>query len=486
MGARLDGSALDQRPEGHLSMKLKPSKRAQSVLGLTLIDGQLRACHMVRAKGGLEVVKTANAALTLDVLHPEAELVGREIKNHLDAAGIRERHCIVGLPPRWVMTQQTKVPELSADDTSSYLQIEAEKGFPVDPAHLLIARSFQRSAVGSYVTQLAVRQEQIAQLTAVLKAAGLKPVSYSVGLAVLPGAVTAAGHGRITVAADAAGIALLVSAGGGIAAFRTCEATIESEAGEKIMHGASVARELRITFEQVPAELRAEVKELFLTGDTNLVRQLAESLADWAKAAGLKISRGDLPEKNVAAEMTEKLAGHWLEVGPGPLEFLPPRPSRWSLMMARYNSKRMATAGFALAGLAVVALIAFTWLEVRRWSLRSEWASMQAQVTQLDAVQSKIREFRPFFDTSFRSLSIMKRVTECFPENGSVTARSFEVHGNSLVTISGTARDNASLLRVQELLRKAKEVQGLKIEQIRGKTPMQFTLTFRWNTGSGT
>jgi hypothetical protein len=33
---------------------------------------------------------------------------------------------------------------------------------------------------------------------------------------------------------------------------------------------------------------------------------------------------------------------------------------------------------------------------------------------------------------------------------------------------------------------KSKEVQGLKIEQIRGKTPMQFTLTFRWNAFSGT
>ena len=82
-------------------------------------------------------------------------------------------------------------------------------------------------------------------------------------------------------------------------------------------------------------------------------------------------------------------------------------------------------------------------------------------------------------------------MTECFPENGSVTAKTFELHGNAaitsgaardnvVVTISGTARDNASLLRVQELLRSAKEVQGLKIEQIRAKNPMQFTLTFRW------
>jgi hypothetical protein len=149
--------------------------------------------------------------------------------------------------------------------------------------------------------------------------------------------------------------------------------------------------------------------------------------------------------------------------------------------MARYNSKRLATAGFAVAALVVLALAAFGWQEYRRWNLRSEWGDMQPQVVKLDAVQRQIDEFRPWYSDT-RSLIILLRVSECFPENGSVTAKSFEVHGTttSIVSISGTARDNASLLRVQEQLRNAKEVQGLKIEQIRGKTPMQFTLTFRW------
>ncbi|MEY4939401.1 MAG: hypothetical protein RIQ93_1136 [Verrucomicrobiota bacterium] len=464
--------------------KLQMKKRAQSVLGLILTDGQLRACHVTRAKGRPGVVKSATATLTLDLLHPEPELIGREIKNHLDAAGIRERHCVVGIPPRWVMSQHTKVPELGRDDTASFLQIEAEKGFPVDPAQLQIAQSFQRSAAGRYVTQLAVRREQIEQLSAVLKAAGLKAVSFSLGLAVLPEATGAAG--RIIVAVDPATVTLLLVVGGGIAAFRTCEGSIESEGGEKIVNGAAVARELRITFEQAPVELRADVRELFLTGETTMVRQLAESLGDWAKAAGLTVKRGDLPEKNLAAEMAEKLAVGWLEGTAPELEFLPPRPTRWAQVMARYSSKRLATAGFTLAAAALVAVLAFGWQEYQRWSLRSEWAAMQAQVKSLEVVQGRIREFRPWYDTSFRSLSILKRVTECFPENGSVTAKTFEVHGNAaasaVVSISGTARDNPSFLRVQELLRKTKEVQGLKIEQIRGKTPMQFTLTFRWNS----
>jgi hypothetical protein len=470
-------------------MKRKTPNRAHSVLGLTLSDGQLRAYHVTRSKGSIEVVKAASADMTLDLLHPEAELVGREIKNHLDSAGVHEKHCVVGIPARWVMTQQTSLPEMSAEDAASFLLIEAEKGFPVDPANLQLAQSVQQSTAGQFVTQLAVRQEQIAQLSAVLKAAGLKPVSYSLGLAALPGAIPAAGSGgRITVAVDPAGVMLLVAAGGGIAAFRTFDASIESEAGEKIVNGAAVARELRITFEQVPAALRSEVKELFLTGDATMVRQLAESLGDWARIAGLKITRGDLPEKNLAAETAEKLGANWL-LGAGPdLEFLPPKPSRWALLLARYNSKRLATVGFAAAAAALFVIGAFGWHEYRRWSLQKEWSGMEAQVTQIDAVQAKIREYRSFYDTSYHSLSVLKKITECFPENGTITAKSVEVRGStskanvSNITISGSARDNAAILRVQDQLRKLKEAEDVKFEKISGKTPIQFTLTLRWNS----
>ena len=468
--------------------KRKTKKRLTSVVGLTFADGHLRVCHVIRAKGVNEVVKAASAVLTLDLLHPEAELVGREIKNHLDAAGIRERHCVVALPAGWVMSQHTTVPELSPEDTNSFLQIEAEKGFPCDPAQLQITRSFHRSASAAYVTQLAVRKDQLEQLSAALKAAGLKVISFSLGLAALPEAIAPAGQGRVTVAVEPKGATLLISAGGGIVGLRTCEASVESEVGEHVVNGNAVARELRITFEQVPADLRQELTQLSLCGDETMCRQLGEKLGDWAKAAGLALTRSAISQLPISDQIAEHAATRWLMSDGPELEFLPPHPGRWALLLARYNSKRLATAGFALGGTAVLALGVFAWQEYRRWSLRSEWETMAADVKALDVVQDRIREFRPWYDESYRNLTILSRVTECFPENGSVTARSVEIHGitSQIVSISGTARDNASLLRTLDQLRKVKEVQAVKVEQIRGKVPAQFTFTFRWkgNTGS--
>ena len=73
------------------------------------------------------------------------ELVGREIRNQLDAAGVRERDCVVGLPLKWVLTAQTELPPLPEADAASLLQMEAEKGFHADTETLQIANS--RSAL---------------------------------------------------------------------------------------------------------------------------------------------------------------------------------------------------------------------------------------------------------------------------------------------------------------------------------------------------
>ena len=461
-------------------MKWITKKRPTSVVGLSVTEGQLRLVHVARAKQAVAVIRSATAPLTLDLLHPEAELVGRELRNHFEAAGIRERHCIVALPPAWVMTQHSAVPELAPDDLASLLQIEAEKGFPSDPDELQITRSSQQAANQRFVCQLAVRKDQLDRLADVMRLAGLKPVSFSLGLAALPGAMGTDAEGCVTLVVEPKGASLLIAAGGGIAAFRTLEASIDSENGEAVVNGSALAREIRITFEQVPPILRQDVRRLVLRGHEQMVRQLAEILGPWAADAGLAVDARPATAKSVGEEIAEQLALRVVRDGPPALEFLPPRPSRWSVLMARYSSKRLATAGFAAAAAVVALLLAFGWQEYRLWTLRSEWAGMAAQVADLEATQGRIREFRPWYDTSFRNLTIMKRVVECFPDNGSVTAKTFEIHSPASVSVSGTARDNASLLRTLDQLRQAREIQGLKIEQIRGKTPAQFNFTFRW------
>jgi len=57
------------------------------------------------------------------------------------------------------------------------------------------------------------------------------------------------------------------------------------------------------------------------------------------------------------------------------------------------------------------------------------------------------------------------------------------VRDGGTVTCSGTARDYAALLAMQAKLRAATGVRDVKLQQIRGKAPMQFVFAFNFNNG---
>ena len=108
---------------------------------------------------------------------------------------------------------------------------------------------------------------------------------------------------------------------------------------------------------------------------------------------------------------------------------------------------------------------------------------MSPRVSTLDGMQQQIVQYRPWFDNSFRCLSILRQLTMAFPEDGAVSAKTVEIRDVNTVTCSGTARDNTALLKALSQLRAANGVTDLKVDQIRGKSPMQFTFDFRWNEG---
>ena len=459
-----------------MSHRLPPS-----FLVLAFEPGHLRAALVSRGKSAPPEVRAFSAPLTLDLLHPEPELVGREIRNQLEAAGVAERHVVVALPAAWVMTLPVVLPPgLAGDDLDGFLQLAAERGFPSAPEELQIVRSGWEAEGERRVTLLAVARAQLDKLDLVLRAAGLRPAGFTLALTAVPGALGSAAEGQITLWLEGEGAVLLVGLQGAVVAWRALEATIESEAGERVLHSAALLRELRITLQQVPEAARPALRRLGLQGDPALVGGLATAVEAWANDANLKVVAAG-PGRVPGEELVERLALARASGQGGGLEFLPPRPSRWAQLAARYSSRRLATAGAAVAGLLLLVGLGFGWQEYQLWSLRSRWEAMAPAVKELETVQSRIREYRSWYDTSFRNLSILRKVTECFPETGAVTAKSFEINGQTNVSVSGTARDNASLLRTQDLLRQSREVQAVKIEQIRGKTPAQFTFNFRWN-----
>jgi len=470
----------------------KLKQNASTVLGLALDGSRLEGALLRRTNGSVVIQKTFSASLSLDPLTNDPELVGQEIRNHLEKAGIRERRCAVCVPLNWALILQTKVPEMPEADVASFLQIEAERGFPYGLDALLISSSQFRSPGGEqYATQVAVSRDHVSRLEKALKAARLKPVTFSLGIAALQGVGQASANGVMALAIGENGVGLQVSCGGGIAALRALEGTLESEGGLKRLHSDVVAREIRITLGQLPADVRGSVRQLRVFGNGDLAPELVNEIRSRVEP-GMRVEwvTKYAPDEfgvQVPAEASSSpaasLAARYLAGSAGSLEFLPPKVSSWQQFSARYSSRKLVWAGATAGAVAALVIGAFA---VQQWQLshlRAQSNSMAPTVAELEDMQQQIRKFRPWFDESFRSLSILRKVTEAFPEDGVVTAKTFEIREMTSVTCSGIARDNTAFLRLHDQLRATKEITDLKVDQVKGKTPMQFTFNFRWEPG---
>src|SRR5438105_15797229 len=111
-------------------------QRGSSILGLALDGSRLEGTVLRRTNGSLQVRQTLSVSLALNPLTGDPELVGREIRNHLDQAGIRERRCAGCVPCRSALSVRTKVPDLAAGGTATFPEPEAWRGLPCSPGAL--------------------------------------------------------------------------------------------------------------------------------------------------------------------------------------------------------------------------------------------------------------------------------------------------------------------------------------------------------------
>jgi hypothetical protein len=108
---------------------------------------------------------------------------------------------------------------------------------------------------------------------------------------------------------------------------------------------------------------------------------------------------------------------------------------------------------------------------------------MAPKVRELDTVQQQIRQYRPWYDENVRGLTILRQLTQAFPDDGVVSAKTVEIRDLSTVTCTGQTKDYQALLKTLERLRGTSGISDVRLSQIRGKSPMQFTFDFRWNEG---
>jgi hypothetical protein len=471
-------------------IQLFKRKRAASVLGLALDGNRLEVVSLRRSNGTVQIRQSLVVSLALSPLTDAAELVGQEIRNHLDQAGIRERNCAVCLPLSWVLSLQTQLPELSEEDRASFLQIEAERGFHSGPEANFTAPSlFKPPRGGQYATLLAVPRNHLEALQKVLRAARLKPLAFALGVTALQAADAEPGR-VVLLAVRNNTVDLQITGGGGIVALRSLDGAIETQGAQKSISADLVTREIRITLGQLPGGLAEGPGKIKIFGQGELARQLVNDLAPRIAVLGLKMevlekssaANFDKPlPPEIAASAAVALAANYVRGTDAKPDFLPPKVQPWrQLVSTRLSPRKLAWAGATVGGLLLCVAAAFGFQQWQISSLQSKWNAIAPTVNELTADQDQIKKFRPWYDTSYRDLQILRKLKDAFPDDGSVSAKKVEIHDISAVTCSGIARDNESFSKLHAKLGDdTNQISGLHAE-VHGQKPMDFTLSFQW------
>ncbi|MGE3311354.1 MAG: hypothetical protein AB7O66_15410 [Limisphaerales bacterium] len=474
-------------------MKFQQKKRAGStVLGIAVERDRIEIVELRRTNGSSEIRRTVTVPLEADPLGQDPETLGRTLRTHLEQAGVRESRCAVALPVHAALALTITLPELPEADRQSFLEIEAERGFPHNPDSLIRQVSVGQPFPGGHsATVIAFEREVIHRIESILRAARLKPAAFTLGLTSLQ--PPASEETEVVLILQPSGHQLVVQiiAGRGLAALRVIDDAFvpAAESTELEPDLDLIHRELRITLGQLPAGIRERLRQVRVVGSIPLARSFADVLQPRLESLGVtaelvsELQPGTLPfslpprspASAALAVAVDAAAGR-----PPHLDFLPPRVSAWREMAHRYSSRKLTWAGGAGGVIVTVVVLAFLGQQLFLWRWQSRWDAIKTKVGQIEVMQREVRRYGPWFDDSVRSLSVLRRLTEAFPEDGSVSAKTIEIRGPSRVACTGTARDPQAWLKMLDNVRGAPGISDVQVEQVRGKSPVEFSFNFQW------
>jgi len=269
--------------------RAKP-KPLNSLLAIEIGDRTMSAALLRRRGAAMRVEKFAQTALALDPLSSEAALVGREMQNFLEREGLREKRCLVCAPIGWTLTTRMELPDLPEADKLNMMKLHAEREMPFGLEDIRLGVSRYRTLEGNTGATLAgMPNTRLNALLAGLKAAGLKPLSVTLGAAALALGGATATAGRLVLVGDSKGLDMAVASGGGVVVLRRLEDTLAAYGQTSGLDSRSMGRQLRIAMGELPDAVRADVRGVSVYGERAISEPLLEEARRVLSQMGLQV-----------------------------------------------------------------------------------------------------------------------------------------------------------------------------------------------------
>ncbi len=463
---------------------LRQRWQQRTVLAVTVESGRIAVDLVREGSEGDGIASSFVLPIGAEAVAEAPENAGKELAAQLELAGIRERRVVVCVPASWALTTTAEVPGVSDEDLHGYMELRAEREFPMPVSEMRLAHCTYRLPDGKQrATLAAIPSKRMDAVERMLTAAGCRALSISLGL---DDCVPSADHPiALHFVANGTHVDLVIAAGGGIAAVRSLPAPVGAEVAT--FDAVGFAREVRITLGRLPGEMRQEVREASFRGTPATAENLCIEVRQHLRRLGIdsRLHRPDSANPMECLSVAIGSARRFLRRQPVAFEFVPPRVDRWQNWQRQFDDRRRRWLLAALA--AAVLLPLFTYFVRARIesSLEAEWSGMRSRVAELESLQQGIRQFRPWFEPVPRNLQVIENVAAAFPEQGDVWAKTIQLNEGNKVSCSGFAKNQPALLGFLERLRARKDVSGLQVQQVRGENPIQFSIIYQGEAGDG-
>ncbi|MES2570247.1 MAG: hypothetical protein V4710_09365 [Verrucomicrobiota bacterium] len=456
--------------------EIKKRFQVSQLLALTLESGRIMIDLMRQDTDGIRVMRSLEIPFGSERVVSDPVKLGQELAAQLAAAGIRERRCVVCIPPGWALTTATDIPEVSPEDLRGYLELRAEREFPIAVSDLRLAHCAYQLPDGQHrATLAAVANKRIGAVETMLATAGCRAVSISLGITqCLPRPETPA---ALHFLANGNHVDVVVAAGGGIVALRSIDRPVESD--EKTFDATGFCRDVRIALGSLPESVRQQVRHAHFGGSAASAEALSNEIRPQLQRMGIESLGAPLPEPNAPGGAVDAATLH-LHKQRVAFEFVTPQVNRWQATFQKFDSKRRRMMIAGAVACILLPIVAFMVRSRIEGNLETEWNGMSRRAAEVDDLQQKIRQFRPWFEPAPQSVRLLEALMNSFPDQGDVWAKSIQLSDNSKVICTGFARSTAARLAFQESLRKRPDVTGLQVQQVRGQNPENFSITFRW------
>ena len=458
-------------------MTLKSKKRSQAIV--LYVDGDQAFAYSYRKRGrGAKLRAEGHSRLgqAINLIEP-ARLVD-DLGGVFRQLSSTTKDCIVVLPSHLAPSVILKVPDIDPEDQRGFIQIQAEQQLPLPLSEVHLATHEFQIGNQDHALVVGLRRDTVSKLKEAVIANGFQVASITVDIA---GVVDHAVDGNDSLADSCqliqgqSSLTMVTHAEGGPTGLR------HFHLANGGMDAATLERELRITLGQFPQSSRRQLTTLRTAKLPGASSEQPVPISEHRSLAGLNVVDG-----TETSDLFVPIASSFFLKGTSPLEFLPSISSRFDKIYGQFNSRRNLWVGL----MSVVALtaIAFLYQIFRLDDLQKDWNRMKDRVAVVEAAQGKIREFRPWFDSSVPSLTTARAITRAFPETGEIWLKQLNIRNDSKdmknvskVMANGSSSDQSTLLDTQDKLRITSGISNFKGKSLQGSDPISFSFEFDWN-----